>query len=845
MITPVRRLLPLFKPATYTITLDITKRRERVFSGEVVITGELPSLAKEIILHSKGLVITAVRVDDTEVSHTLVAEDDELIITTKNEFQTGNHTIYLAFKGTITDPMHGLYPSTFTLNGEDKELLMTQLESHHAREVFPCIDEPAAKAVFNLALITEPGVTTLANTPIKTQQQTGSTLKTSFEPTPNMSSYLLAFVVGELAYREVTNKHGVSIRAYATPDKVQHTDFALQIAADVLDYFDDYFDIPYPLPKCDMVAVPDFSAGAMENWGLVTYRESCMLVDDKNTPADTKEWVASVVVHELSHQWFGNLVTMKWWDDLWLNESFAKWMEHYAVEHLHPEWQVWEQFSGSEQQMALSRDSLANVQAVQQPVNHPDELHTLFDPAIVYAKGSCLIHMLHEYLGADVFRDGLRLYMQRHQYGNTEAEDLWAALSEVSGKNVRQFMNPWLHQPGHPVLTVGVANNTVTLHQRRFYANHLHAKKHDPTHWPLPLISDQIDKETLAQTSQTIKKQAGLLLINKGYTGFYHTQYDTKQQALLAKAIDKGELLPVDRLGLLADTVALTKAGLVSTVDLLALTAHYKNETIYPVWQTIGSVIGILRMFIRDDQQLKPHLQRYVRNLTQHEYNRLGWERIANEPYFDKLLRPSMISYMAYGEEPQTIQRALDLYDKAKKPEDIPPDVRSIVYAVAIRQRGEAVYKQLLNWYKATTSAEERINLLAGITATRDEKIAHDITTHFTTKLIKPQDIFYWFIYLIRNPKGTQAAWSWMTQNWPWISAQFKGGHDYSDFPKYAASGLSTRDQLQAYRDFFTPKLKEADVARVIEQSFEDIEVRVLWRERDFKAVADFLQKTP
>lgn len=844
MTKPVRRLLPLFAPAHYALQLNISKRSERLFDGTATITGELKATGQEIILHAKDLAPISATIDDKQATVTVVEADDELIISASAPLEAGEHTVTISFSGKITDPMHGLYPCYFKIEGKDKELLMTQLESHHAREVFPCVDEPAAKATFDLTLQSESGITVLGNTPIQEQAEKDGVLTTTFETTPQMSTYLLAFVAGELGYLEATNKHGVTIRTYATPDKVEFTRFALDFAVDVLDYFDDYFGVPYPLPKCDLVAVPDFSAGAMENWGLTTYRESCMLVDPENTAADTKEWIAAVVAHELSHQWFGNLVTMQWWDDLWLNESFAKWMEHYAVDHLRPEWQVWEQFGGSEQQYAFGRDSLANVQAVKQPVNHPDELHSLFDAAIVYAKGSCLIRMLHEYLGADTFRDGLRVYMKRHQYQNTEANDLWAALSEVSGKDVAAFMDPWLYQPGHPVLNANIEGDAATLSQKRFYANPLEAKDAKQTLWPLPLLSEQMGEESLETAHATVAVRGNnTVQLNRGYTSFYHTQYDPEHLQKLAKAAETKQLAVVDRLGLLADNLALVKAGLASTADLVKLAGSYKNEDAYPVWQSIIGVIGALRLLVNEDPDLKPHLQRYIRDVIKREYDRLGWERIEGEAYFDELLRPSMLSLMAYAELPEAVERALKIFDEAEKPEDIMADIRSIVYAVASRERGESAYERLLQWYKETTSAEERINIAAGITATRDEKLAKTITGHFTTKLIKSQDLFYWFIYLIRNRHGRMAAWDWMQTHWDWIIEQYKGGHDYADFPKYAASAMSTRDQLEMYRAFFEPKLAEIELERTIRQGLEDIEVRVLWRERDIDELSKLLKK--
>lgn len=840
MTHSVRHLRELFAPRAYTLCLDISQRRERTFSGSVRIHGELLKAAGQIVLHNRGLELTSATIDQQPATWS-ACKDDELLLQTSHKLAAAEHDIVIDFTGAITDSMHGLYPCYFTDQGVAKDLLMTQLESHYAREVFPCVDEPAAKATFELTLITEPDLTVLSNTPVSEQTRQNDALATSFETTPLMSPYLLAFVVGELEYLETKSQHGVAIRTYTTPGKAEQSRFALEFAAQALDYYDDYFGTPYPLPKCDMFAAPDFAAGAMENWGLVTYREAAMLVDPQNSSTDTMERVAEVVAHELSHQWFGNLVTMQWWDDLWLNESFADLMEHAVADHFHPEWQIWEQYSGQSQQYAFSRDGLAAVQAVKQPVHHPDELHGLFDPAIVYAKGACLLRMLRGYIGEETFRDGLRLYMKRHAYSNTRADDLWAALSQTASKDVAAFMNPWLTQPGHPILDVEVHDSVLHLSQQRFYANPLQAVKNDAALWPLPLLSKELPLKILDRRSATLEKPAGEFVLNEGYTGFYHTRYAPDLLEQLAQLVETQQLPTTNRLGLLADNLALSKAGHTPLADILGLIERYKHETAYTVWEIIMSVLSVTRMLVNDDPAIRPMLQRFIGALVKEEYERLGWEAKPDEPYFDKLMRPDMLALMAYAEDPAVVEHALQLFDNADKPEAIAPDVRSVVYTVAVRKRGEPAYRTLLEWYKHTTSAEERINLTIGITAVKDPTLAREITALFTTKFIKPQDLFYWFIYLMRNRYGRDATWEWMQTSWDWIIKQYKGDHDYADFPKYAASCMNTAEQLAAYKAFFTPKLDEADLAQVIRQGVEDIEVRVLWRQRDLAGVAAFL----
>ncbi|HEU5122274.1 MAG TPA: M1 family metallopeptidase, partial [Candidatus Saccharimonadales bacterium] len=462
----VARLINYFVPDNYNLSLQLDRPNRR-FNGVVAIHGTSAPDTNKLMLHAKDLIIESVVFDGKMAEFEL--DGDELTISHPDIHQ-GKHIVTVSFNGIITDAMHGLYPCYFEHNGEKKELLATQFESHHAREVFPCIDEPEAKATFDVTLATEPGIVVLGNMPAKQQKLEEDHLVTSFQTTPRMSTYLLAWVTGELHRKTATTESGVEVNVWATP--AQHPDsltFALEHAVRTIQFFNDYFGTPYPLPKSDHVALPDFTSGAMENWGLITYREVALLADPQTTGISTKQYVALVVAHELSHQWFGNLVTMKWWNNLWLNESFATLMEYIAVDALHPEWNMWLEFSTMESILALRRDSIDGVQSVQVDVHHPDEIGTLFDGAIVYAKGARLLRMLQHYIGHKDFQAGLKAYFASFAYQNTEGSDLWNTLAAASGKNIADFMNAWISQPGYPVVEVEAHANEVTLSQKQFF----------------------------------------------------------------------------------------------------------------------------------------------------------------------------------------------------------------------------------------------------------------------------------------------------------------------------------------------------------------------------------------
>ncbi|HGK0787120.1 TPA: M1 family metallopeptidase, partial [Streptococcus pneumoniae] len=432
----VEHFIKQFVPEHYDLFLDLS-RETKTFSGKVTITGQAQS--DRISLHQKDLEITSVEVAGQARPFTVDHDNEALHIELA---EAGQVELVLAFSGKITDNMTGIYPSYYTVDGVKKEVLSTQFESHFAREAFPCVDEPEAKATFDLSLRFDQaeGELALSNMPeidVENRKETGIW---KFETTPRMSSYLLAFVAGDLQGVTAKTKNGTLVGVYSTKaHPLSNLDFSLDIAVRSIEFYEDYYGVKYPIPQSLHIALPDFSAGAMENWGLVTYREVYLVVDENSTFA-SRQQVALVVAHELAHQWFGNLVTMKWWDDLWLNESFANMMEYVCVDTIEPSWNIFEDFQTGGVPLALERDATDGVQSVHVEVKHPDEINTLFDGAIVYAKGSRLMHMLRRWLGDADFAKGLHAYFEKHQYSNTIGSDLWDALGQASGRDVAAFM---------------------------------------------------------------------------------------------------------------------------------------------------------------------------------------------------------------------------------------------------------------------------------------------------------------------------------------------------------------------------------------------------------------------
>ncbi len=833
------RLFRQFQPKRYILDLTLN-RRARHFSGTVTIQGS--STSETISLHAHRLHVLHATIDGQEatVAH---GEHDTLTLSAPS-VQPGEHEVVIQFEGKITNPMHGLYPCYFKLDGHDEELLATQFESHHAREVFPCIDEPEAKATFGLTLRTETDIEVVSNTPVESQHEDNDTLITTFQVTPVMSTYLLAWVVGKLDYREATTKDGVLVRAYATRGKGGQLDYALKATVDGLEFYNDYFGVPYPLPKCDIIAVPDFSAGAMENWGCITFRENLMLVDEHSS-AHTKQLVVLVVAHELAHQWFGNLVTMKWWNDLWLNESFANWMEYFVTGQLHPEWDIMTQYYDEETAFAIERDSLASVQRIQQEVHTVEEIQTLFDPAIVYAKGGSLINMLYAYLGPEVFQKGLQLYFERHKYSNTAADDLWKAWGEAAGQDIVRFMQPWISQAGLPVVTVGVSDQTINLHQRRFFSNPKQAAGAEQTVWPIPLLAgDQLTEKLLdgASASLQLARHDQPLMLNRGRTGYYLTMYDESHQDVLAAEVREGRLSTIDRAGLLNDSLSLSEAGLQPHSASLKLLESYRNESSFIVWGPITAAFGGLKMFADNDEALLAALRTFIRQYASPQYKRLGWEPVAGESYFDELLRPLVIAHMAYAEDAEVIARLTDLFSAAESPTAIWADIRATTLAVAAKFGDAQTFDKLNDWYEASDSAEQRKDLIVGLCSFREPDLIKRALEKLTTDAVKLQDLGYWIICLTSNRHALDQTWRWVQDNWQWVVDHFGNDIHYADFPKHIANAFTRPEQLASYRAFFEPKLTEPSLERIIRQGIEDIEGQVLQRERDQQAVADCLR---
>lgn len=821
----IRRLLDYFAPQHYQLQLNIEPEQSH-FSGQVTVIGE--TVGKQARLHSKDLDILSVKTERNDSPDWRLSEDELIIDDTANE-------ITVQFQGRLSDTaMNGLYLCKYRQDGHICRLFATQFESHYARKCFPCVDEPSAKATFDLSItVNSPDVqTVLSNMP---GEQVDHTWR--FRTTPKMSTYLLAFVGGNFVSKSDRTKRGVKVNVYATPAQPTGLlDYALDTAVKSVEFYEDYFGIDYPLPKLDNVALPDFSAGAMENWGLITYRESALLADN-NSAVDTRESVAITITHEIAHQWFGNLVTMAWWDDLWLNESFASLMEHIVTDRLHPEYHVMDDFQASDVFYALTRDSLAGVQAVRQTVGSPDEIATLFDGAIVYIKGERLMKMLRRLIGEEQFRRALRHYFTKHKYGNTVADDLWQAMSEVSKLDIAQLMKSWLTEPGYPIITADlIESKRLRLKQAPLYADSPVETRPVPLFCNLPDVPKLMTEQKIvldAPTDQTIQ-------LNVGGDGHYLTEYDDQLFTGLRRRFSN--LGTIDKIELLQESFFLSQLGrrdISQQLDLLSEVGHETNQAM--IGKVAGLTAGLDRLVdLNSDEQAA--LRQFVSGLFKGQFTRI-FQGHADD-INDTKARPIILSRLVYARDEQAIAYCDDLYQQhIADISQIDSNLRSVVLSAEVRLARPGVFDQLWELYLSVQDVELRLDICSALTATTDLSQADKLLTGSTvTALIRPQDNYYFISGLMANRYTRSTAWHWIRHNWSWIEEVFGGDMNYDSYVQVAGHHLSTDDQLVEYDNFFRG-INAPALSRTIKLGHNDIVRRLHWIKRNQPILADFLRQ--
>ena len=835
----VKHFIETFVPEHYDLFLDLN-RADKTFSGKVTITGEAKT--SKISLHQKDLTVEAVVVAGQARPFTLDKDNEALYIELE---AAGPVVVTITYTGKITDNMTGIYPSYYTVDGVKKEIISTQFESHFAREAFPSVDEPEAKATFDLSLKFDQaeGELALSNMPEIDVESRKATGVWKFETTPRMSSYLLAFAAGDMQGITAKTKNGTLVGVYATKAHPEsNLEFALDIAVRCIEFYEEYYGVKYPITQSLHVALPDFSAGAMENWGLVTYREIYLLVDENST-ALSRQTVALVVAHELAHQWFGNLVTMKWWDDLWLNESFANMMEYVSVDAIEPSWKIFEDFQTSGAPYALKRDATDGVQSVHVEVKHPDEINTLFDGAIVYAKGSRLMHMLRRWLGDDAFRKGLGSYFEKHQYGNTIGRDLWDALSQASGRDVAAFMDAWLEQPGYPVVTAKVENDCLILTQKQFFIGEHEDKGRL---WPVPLNSNwQGLPDTLTTERLEIPNYAALAAQNEGAlrlntenTAHYITDY--QGELLDALLNNLSSLDNISKLQIVQERRLLAESGMISYADLLPVISKLANETSYMVVSAVSQVLEGLNRFVDEGSQTEEDYKALLKVLSQSNFDRLGFEKQDGESDEDEMVRQLIVGNMIKADDETAKAQASQIFDKYRDNlEKLPAAIRLQVLVNQIKHHeSKELTKLYLDLYVASNDGSFKNALSTALSYTKNKETLDELLATWKDKFtVKPQDLSAWYARFLSRDFTQEAVWTWARENWDWIKAALGGDMSFDSFVISPAVVFKTEKRLVEYKAFFEPQLDDMAISRNISMGIKEIAARVELVKREKEAV--------
>ncbi|HEX8910699.1 MAG TPA: M1 family metallopeptidase, partial [Anaeromyxobacteraceae bacterium] len=663
------RLPTSVRPTRYEMTLSLDPDR-RAFAGEGRLGLQLDAAAGEIVLHAAALDVTRAvlqAADGPRSARVVPAPVSETVrLVLDRPAPAGAATLELAWNGHASEGLRGLYQAG--------GVAVTQFEAADARRVFPCFDEPGFKAPWALTVEAPAGLALLSNGAPERHAEQGGRQRISFRETPPLPTYLVALACGGLVAQPPGRARGVPVRTWSVPEKVQLTRFGQEVALEVLPRLEDYFGLPYAFGKLDQVGVPEFEAGAMENAGLVTYREAALLLDPSTAALAVKKRVSEVITHELAHQWFGNWVTMQWWDDLWLNESFATWMAAKIVDGWRPEWRVWLDFDAGKA-AALHLDALHSTHPIRAEVKNPDDMTESFD-VITYEKGGAVLRMIEGYLGEGPFREGIRLYMRRHARANAVAAQLWAALAEASRQPVPELADAWIGQPGFPLVEVRREGREVALAQRRFFSEPAAGGRAPASQetWPVPLVLRYEDAAGVKEERHLLRAPQGELTLpaegelrwlvaNAGSTGFYRVAYDPASLAALARHLPR--LAPSERIGLLADEWALVRAGVRDPAAFLDLLAAFGGEEDYAVLDELTARLGAIEARLLDER-VRGDFQRFVAGLLGPGFARAGWDAAPGERDPERLRRAALLRAVALvAREPKAVaegSRRLDLF---------------------------------------------------------------------------------------------------------------------------------------------------------------------------------------
>lgn len=849
------------EPISYDIFLhpDLTLK---TFSGTVQIKVKVKTLTSLLVLHTKNLTITKVQIPDAKPvvnveKYLVFLKNEQLAIFTSRKLDPGEEVnIKIEFNAKLVKKLSGFYLSSYkTRTGITRYIGTTQFQPTGARQAFPCFDEPNLKATFKLTIIREPKYITLFNMPRETTEEYRDGLvKDVFQETVKMSSYLVAFVVCDYKYKTEQTKSGVNVTVYAPEDQIDQVDFAVKTATTVLDYYNDLYKIQYPLPKLDLIAIPDFSAGAMENWGLVTYRESAVLYHAGESSDSDRQWVAVVIAHELAHQWFGNLVTMEWWDDTWLNEGFASYVEYLGTNAVDPSLKMEEQFVGKTLQKALARDGQKTSHPIQVTVNNPDQVNEIFD-TISYDKGASIIRMLRDFLGKDKFTEGITAYLNQYKYGNARTKDLWTALSKKSSIDVNTVMNTWTQQMGYPVISVSKQGSKFVLTQERFLEDgSVPDYKSSPFgyKWYVPFryrlvytdrsYDDGLVSLNMTGAEITPSKEVRYIKGNYGMFGFYRVNYEESMWQSIKQQLDEDHMVfsEVDRAGLLDDVFVLARAGLVKHTVALDLSKYLMKEQHYSPWYAVLSRLNYIKNRLQNSESYDL-MRSYFLSLIKTASTDVGWQDTGDP--LQKYLRSNILTESILNGDENSLKKGRQLFDDwMLHNKSVSPNLKSTVYLAGIKYGGLEEWKFLLTKYNQSLTPSNKDRYLGMLGESTDVLLLNRLL-HMTLEdnLIKHQDLYKVIRTVTQNPSGQLLAWRFLQQNWNKFLSWFKDvSFTLPEFVKGTTSSFSTEFDYQEVERFFK-SVNVGPAERAVSTALENIVSNMKWLKTHEEEVTKWL----
>ncbi|NXI61668.1 AMPE aminopeptidase, partial [Anseranas semipalmata] len=799
------RLPTYVKPVHYDLEVK-PEMESDIYTGTVSIYITLEEPTSHLWLHLRETKITErptlkkssgqqIAVNDcfeyTPQEYIVMKAEAELSVTDEND----PYILTLKFQGWLNGSLVGFYRTTYTENGETKSIAATDHEPTDARKTFPCFDEPNKKATYNVSIIHQDTYGALSNMPVQQTVQLGNGWnRTTFEKSVPMSTYLLCFAVHQFQWVERRSASGIPLRVYAQPLQLHTAEYAANITKIIFDFFEKYFNLSYSLPKLDKIAIPDFGTGAMENWGLITYRETNLLYDPNESANSNKQRVAAVVAHELVHQWFGNIVTMDWWDDLWLNEGFASYFEFLGVNAAEPDWQMLEQVLIDDVLPVMQDDSLLSSHPIVVDVSSPAEITSVFD-GISYSKGASILRMLQDWITPDLFQKGCQAYLKNHHFQNAKTQHFWEALEAASNKPVKEVMDTWTRQMGYPVLEMG--SNSV-FRQKRFLLDpnanasyppsDLGYRWNIPVKWGLGNSTNYTVYNTSDSAGITITSSPNSFVnINPDHIGFYRVNYDSQTWTTLSTLLlnNHESFSAADRAGILDDAFSLARAGLVNYSVPLELTKYLTNETDYLPWHRVISSVTYIANMLEDDTNLYLRFQEYFRHLVKPVVNKLGWSDSGG--HLDRLLRASVLDFVCSMDDTESLGNASKHFEQWLQGNtgkdikilflysSISVNLRLLVYRYGMQNSGnESSWNYMFKAYQETSLAQEKEKLLYGLASVNNITLLDRYLKYiYNTSFIKSQDVFTVLRYISYNTYGKTMAWDWIRLNWEYLVGRF------------------------------------------------------------------------